>query len=150
MSGDEQAANAAESAALGDTLQQLGEGARASAHASLAALLALRRLLAADLALAWAALGHGLVFAGLAIALGGAGWLLLMAALVAGLQQLGLSWLLALLVAATLSLAGTLAAAWAALRHFRHTHLQATRRQLAQWAQALPDALRNDDGPGAA
>ncbi|MDE2407733.1 MAG: phage holin family protein [Xanthomonadaceae bacterium] len=151
MSDQEQAApDTAEAAALGDTLQQLGDDAHASVRATLGALQALRTLAVADVALARAALAHALVYGGLAIALGGSCWLLLMAALVAGLQQLGVSWLLALLLAAGLSLAGTLLAAWGAARQFRHTGLQATRRQLAQWAAALPESLHRDDGTGAA
>ncbi|WP_256646142.1 phage holin family protein [Thermomonas paludicola] len=139
MTGDAQADDAREDAAapdVGETLHALGEGARASARSALGTGRALRALVAADLALARSALARTLAFGGVAVALGGSSWLLLMAAFIAALRSTGLSWLAALLLAALVSSVGTLAAAWAAMRHFEHSGMHATRRQLAKLGAA--------------
>ena len=126
----------ADAAPGGDGLAALWAQLRADGGAglrgSLDTLVALRRLAAADVALARAALGRALALAAVAVAFGASGSLLLLAALVAALRLSGLSWLAALLVAAALSLAVTALAAWGTLRYLRHTRLSATRRQLAR------------------
>lgn len=129
-----QDADAAAKAAPGieDALRSLGAEGRAGLQAAGDAVNALRALVAADIALARSALVHSLVFAALALVFCASGWLLLMAALVAALQAAGLSWLGALLIAATLSIAIAAGAGIIAMRHFRHTQLAATRRQLAR------------------
>lgn len=122
----------ADSAGLGEALHALGDQSRQSLRAALASGQALRELLAADLALARAALGRSLVFAGTAAALGAAAWLLLLAAGVAGLRALGLPWAAALLIAAVVGAAGAMMCGLAARRSLAHADLQATRRQLAR------------------
>lgn len=122
---------------LDETVEALRQATQANVSALRGRAGALCALIAADLSLARSALLQGLAWSALAIALGGSGWLLLMAVLVATLQQLGLSWLLALALATLLTLAGAAIACVAALRAFRHTRLQASRRQLAELAPLL-------------
>lgn len=147
MTGDAQADAAREDAAapdVGATLHALGEGARASARSALGTGRALHELVAADLALARSALARALAFGGVAVALGGSSWLLLMAAFIAALRSTGLSWLAAMLLAAVVSIAGTLAAAWVAMRHFERSGMHATRRQLAKLGAAARAATKQE------
>ena len=135
---------------VSDTLHRLGDEGRATLRAGRDTLRALRVLLAADFALARAALTRAAVCVALAVTFGGSAWLLLMAALIAALQVLGLSWLGALLLAALLSLAVTAAAAWGAVRYFGHTGMQASRRQLSRLGlNALEDLLGGLDDDAA-
>lgn len=129
---------------ISQTLRGLREEGVAGLKAAGDVAKALRILVAADISLARSAFGRTLAFTAIAIAFGATSWLLLMAALVAALVAAGLSWLLALLVAALLSVVGTTAAGFAAIRYFEHTRLQATRRQLArlglgELADFMPD-----------
>jgi hypothetical protein len=118
---------------LVELLRELGQGSQSTWQASRDAAKALRLLIAADVSLARSAVGRTLAFTGFAIAFGGSAWLLLMAALVAWLSVgLGWSWSLSLLLTGVASLALAALGAWQALRHFEHTRLQATRRQLAR------------------
>ncbi len=117
---------------LGATLSALGDESRASVRAALAAGQALRALVAADLALARAALWRALIFAGVAAALGAAAWLLLLAAGVAGLRALGVPWAAALLIAAAVGAAGAIVSTFVARRCLGQSGLEATRRQLAR------------------
>ena len=126
------AATGAGAAGLGDTLHALGDQSKQSVRAALATGQALRALLAADLALARAALGRTLVFAVAASALAISTWLLLMAALVAGLRALGLPRAAALLLAALLGAVGAVVFGLAARRSLDDAGLQASRRQLAR------------------
>jgi uncharacterized membrane protein YqjE len=119
-------------AGIEEALRSLGAEGRAGLQATVDAARSLRHLVAADIALARSALARTLVLAGIAIAFAASSWLLLMATMIAAMRVAGLSWLLALLVAAMLSLIVTAAAAWGAARYFKHTRLQATRRQLAR------------------
>lgn len=139
---------------VGETLRLLGEDSRAGLRSARSTLHALRILIAADFALARGALARALVCACVAVAFGGSAWLLLMAALIAALKALGLSWLLSMLVAALLSLAVTALASLGALRYFKHTGMQATRRQFARMGLgALDDLMRgvdDEDGDAAA
>lgn len=134
-------AHAGTAAGVADSLRALGAEGRAGLRASRDALKALRLLVAADIALARAALIRALVGVALAVIFGGSAWLLLMAALIAALQALGLSWLAALLVTALLSLAVTAASALAAMRYFEHSSMRATRRQLARLGLGALDEL---------
>lgn len=122
----------ADALGLGETLHALGDASKGSLHAALATGGALRGLLAADLALARAALGRTLILAITATALILSTWLLLMAAFVAGLRALGLPWAAALLVAAVVGGLGAAAFGLAAYRSLDDAGLQATRRQLAR------------------
>lgn len=134
---------------VGEALRLLGEDGRAGLRAARDTLQALRILVAADVALARGALVRALVCTCVAVAFGGSAWLLLMAALIAALQAAGLSWLAALLIAALLSIAITVTAGFAAARYFRHTGMQASRRQFARLGLgALDDLLRGIDRDG--
>jgi len=135
------AAKEAGAAGLGEALHALGDQSRQGVRAALATGRALRALLAADLALARAALGRSLVFAVAAAALAISTWLLLMAALVAGLRALGLSWAAALLLAALTGAIGAIVFGLAARRSLDDAGLQASRRQLAR---LFPEAGATD------
>ena len=133
-----------------EALQRLQADGRAGVHATAETVHMLGRLLAADLALARAAVLRALVCLALMIVFGGSAWLLLMAALVALLHWVGLSWLGALLLAALLSLAVTMLAFWAARRYLAHGGLQTSRRQLRRLVQdalTVLDALRTAAPP---
>ncbi len=117
---------------LGESLHTLGEASRDSLRAAQATGGALRDLLAADLALARAALGRTLALTIAATALAISTWLLLMAAFVAGLRALGLPWAASLLIAAVVGAVAAAAFGWAARRCLDDAGLQATRRQLAR------------------
>ncbi|WP_240125547.1 phage holin family protein [Thermomonas alba] len=130
-----EAADAAPADAAADvaaSLHRLHVNARAVLGSARDHVKGLRLLLAADLALARAALIRTLVAVALAVIFGGSTWLLLMAALIAALRALGLSWLAALLACALLSLIATAACALAATHYLAHSRLRATRRQLAR------------------
>ncbi|MEG2940826.1 MAG: phage holin family protein [Thermomonas sp.] len=129
---------------LGEALHALGADGRAGLKAASESLKALRILVAADFSLARSAFGRTLALTGVAIAFGASAWLLLMAAMIAAMQSAGLSWVVSLLIAAALSIAVTVGAAYAAMRYFEHTRMQATRRQFArlgfgELADLLPD-----------
>lgn len=131
---------------LKEALRQLGASGRATLAAANDASKALRILVSADISLARSAFGRTLAFTGVAIAFGASAWLLLMAALIAWLS-LGMDWAwsLSLLLTAGLSIVVTAIAAYASMRYFEHTRLQATRRQLArlgigELADLMPDA----------
>ena len=131
---------------LSDSLHALGDDARAGLKAASDAAKALRILVSADVSLARSAFGRTLAFTGVAIAFGASTWLLLMAAMVVWLSRgLGLAWPTSMLLTALASGIVTAAAAWAAMRYFEHTRMQATRRQLArlgigELASLMPDA----------
>lgn len=131
---------------LAELLRELGQGSHATWQASRDAAKALRLLIAADVSLARSAVGRTLAFTGVAIAFGASAWLLLMAALIAWLSLgLGWSWSLSLLLTGVVSLALAAVGGWQATRHFEHTRLQATRRQLArlgvgELSKLMPDA----------
>lgn len=130
---------------LGEALHALGADSRAGLKAASDSFKALRILMAADFSLARSAFGRTLAFTGMAIAFGASAWLLLMGAMIAGMHSAGgLSWPIAMLIAATLSIAITVGASFAAIRYFEHTRMQATRRQIArlgfgELADLMPD-----------
>ncbi|GAB2509686.1 hypothetical protein GCM10027084_26260 [Pseudoxanthomonas sangjuensis] len=117
---------------LEESLRQFGDAGRAGFASAVDAGRALRGLVAADLALARAALVRALLWLAVVVVFAASSWLLLMAALVSLLQRLGLSWLGAIGVAAGLSLAIAAFGAWKMAGYFEHTRLDATRRQLAK------------------
>jgi hypothetical protein len=132
-----------------ELLRELGQGSQATWQASRDAAKALRLLFAADVSLARSAFGRTLAFTGLAIAFGASAWLLLMAALIAWLSlRLGWSWALSLLLTAVVSLALAAVGGWQAMRHFEHTRLQATRRQLARLGVGELSKLMPSAGSG--
>jgi hypothetical protein len=104
-------------------------------------LVALRQLLAADIALARAAVLRALAWAGLAVVFAGSAWLLLLVALVCAAQAAGLAWPWAALLVAILSLGAAVAAAAAVRYYLAHAGLQASRRQLASLQQEVLEAL---------
>ena len=133
---------------LGEALHALGADSRAGLKAASDSLKALRILVAADVSLARSAFGRTLAFTGVAIAFGASAWLLLMAAMIAAMQSAGLSWVAALLIASAVSVVVTAAAAYAGMRYFEHTRMQATRRQFARLGFGeLADMMPN---PGSA
>lgn len=127
---------------LEEGLRRAGAAGKAGFADGIEAGRALRQLVAADLALARAALVRALLWLAVAAVFGASSWLLLMAALIALLQRLGLSWLDALAIAALLSLAIAALGAWQMARYFEHTRLAATRRQLAKFG--LGDDIDNE------
>nr|WP_257644013.1 phage holin family protein [Luteimonas salinisoli] len=113
---------------------------------------ALRKLVAADLALARGATGRALFWAAVGIIFGASAWLLVMGATVAVLQTAGLSWLASISIAAGISLAVTGLAAWRVFVFFEMAALKATRRQLARlgWFDDSEDDDEDGDPPVAA
>jgi len=133
MTENDDSGSRSRSPGIDEAFAQLRDTGRATWGAGGDTLKALRRLIAADAALARSALGRAFALAGMAIALGASCWLLLMGALVTGVAQiLGVSMPVALLLCALLSAAITGWAIWRAIGYFEHTRMQATRRQLAQ------------------
>ncbi|MDR6675394.1 phage holin family protein [Xanthomonas sp. 1678] len=123
---------AAERPSLEESFREFGNAGREGLAATLEASRALRKLVAADLALARAALARALVWLTVAVAFGASAWMLLMGALIAVLQRLGWSWLASISATAAFSLVVTALGAWQALRYFEMSKLDATRRQLAK------------------
>lgn len=113
-------------------MRRIGAAGRASLDSALDTGRALRKLVAADLALARSALGRALAWTGVAIVFGASSWLLLMAAAIALLQASGWSWLASIAVCAGLSLIVTGVAAWRVSCFFDYAGMHATRRQLAR------------------
>lgn len=130
-----------------DAWRQLYSAGRAGLGASGDAFKALRRLVAADIALARSAAGRALAFGSLAIVFGGSAWLLLMASLIVFLSlAVGIPWWLALVGTAVLSLCAAALVAWRAMHYFGFTRMQATRRQLARLG--LGELARMTPPPG--
>ena len=131
---------------IDDSLRALNAARRETVDAALDTGRALRRLVAADFALARGALARALAWTAVAIIFGASAWLLLMAALIALLQVAGLSWLASIGLGAALSLAATGFAAWRVRVFFGHTGMQATRRQLARFGIGDDDDDAGNDG----
>lgn len=130
----------------------LAQAAKAVGHAGFEAgreawgiLTTLRRLVAADMTLSRVAFGTAMAWTAIAVVLGASGWIFLMGAAVLGLQKSGLSLLWALLVPGLVSIAGAGACAWAGMRVFQHTSMDATRRALSRFGLAGDPA--QDDNP---
>ena len=149
---DEHAPPGAESASAGDdapapsledSLRRLEQAGREGLGNAAGTVRALRMLVAADVALAWGALGRAVAWIAVGIAFGASSWLLLMGVLIAALQSFGLSWLAAMAVAAGLSLCVTALGVGQALRFLRHTRFKATRRQ----RRRLGFGDEDEDGP---
>lgn len=134
---------------LEESFRQFSGAGREGLAATVEAGRALRRLIAADLALARAALARALVWLTIAVAFGASAWMLLMGALIAVLQRMGWSWLASISATAAFSLVVTALGAWQALRYFEMSKLDATRRQLAKLGIGGDDD-DNEGGPAAA
>lgn len=130
---------------LGEDARAVAGAARGAAAAYAAGFHALRRLFAAEVALAREAMVHALVWLLLAMVMLGTAYALLTALLVAGLHALGLPMPLAIALPLLLSVAGAAFAALKARALLRLADFEGTRRQLAA---GLP-GLAAGDGPGA-
>jgi uncharacterized membrane protein YqjE len=126
---------------LPDDAREVLAAARDAAAAHLGAVQALRRLFAAEVGLAKAALVQSLVFLLLAMVMVATAYGLLTALLVAGLRSAGAPWPLAIAIPLVLSLALAGLAAWRARALLRHADFEGTRRQLRR-------GLRGVDGDG--
>lgn len=141
---------------LSESLQALGDEARAGLKAAKDASSAFRILVSADISLARSAFGRTLALTGVAIAFGASAWLLLMASLVVWLTRgAGLAWSLSMLLTGLLSALATAGAGYAAMRYFEHTRMKATRRQLArlgigELAAFMPEAGSAESAESAA
>ncbi|PPU92049.1 hypothetical protein [Xanthomonas albilineans] len=135
---------AAATPSLGESLRIFRAAGREGLHASLHTGRALRRLVAADLALARVALVRALVWLIISVAFGASAWILLMSALIALLHRMGWSWLASITATAGISLFFTALGAWQALRYLEMSKLDATRRQLAKLGIGNSDEDHND------
>lgn len=117
---------------IDDALRELNAARRETVDAARGTASALRRLAAADFALARSAVGRSLAWAGIAALLGSSAWLLLTGVFVAGLHALGLDWVWCLLIVALAYLAGAGICAWRMRGYLEHMGMQATRRQLSR------------------
>ncbi len=93
---------------------------------------ALRKLVAADMALSRSALGRALAWSAVSVVFGASAWLLAMGAAIALLQSWGLSWLASISIATLISLVVTAIAAWRVSVFFDYAGMHATRRQLGR------------------
>jgi uncharacterized membrane protein YqjE len=131
-SSDTNESEAPTSPSLEESLRQFGDAGRAGFSSALDTGRALRNLVVADFALAHAALVRTLLWLAVVAVFSASSWLLLMALLVALLQHGGMSWPAALAIAAGLSLLIAIFGAWQMNRYFKHTRMDATRKQLAK------------------
>lgn len=132
---------------IDESLRELNAARREAIDATRGSARELRRLFAADFALARSAFGRGLAWSGAAIVFGASGWLLLTGALIALLQGWGLSWLQSLSLGAVINVAAAGFAAWRVGRYFDYTGMHATRRQLSRLGLFEEDAVVEDDPP---
>ena len=133
---------------LPDDARAVLAAARDAAAAHVGALQALRRLFAAEVALAKVALVQALVFLLLAMVMLATAYGLLTALLVAGLRSAGAPWPLAIAIPLVLSLALCGLAAWRARAVLRHADFEGTRRQIAR-GLGSEDAAAAEEGDGA-
>jgi len=117
---------------LDESVRRIGAAGRATLDSALDTGRALRRLVAADFALARSALGRALAWVAVAIVFGASAWLMAMGVLTTLLHSLGLSWLASFAICAALSLGVTGFAAWRVSVFFEYAGMHATRRQLAR------------------
>jgi uncharacterized membrane protein YqjE len=137
----------AEAPGIGEAVEALGQAGRESLHSTLEMARAMRRLVAADIALARAALARAAVWMAVAVVFGSSAWLLLMAALIALLVHFGMSTLAATSVSALISLVIAAFGAWKALQYFEMGKFDATRRQLAKLGIGDGDNPEEEDEP---
>ncbi|MCW4456580.1 phage holin family protein [Flavobacterium sp. MXW15] len=117
---------------LEESLRQVGQAGRAATDSAKQTARALRRLAAADFALARSAFGRALAWTGAAVVFGASAWFLLAGTIIALLQRSGFSWLQSLLFTALGSLVVTGIAVWRVSHFFDYTGMHATRRQLSR------------------
>lgn len=117
---------------IDESVRRIADAGSALAGSAVGTFKAFRALVVADLALSRSAAGRVLVLAAVGTALGASAWLFGMVLLVLVLRSFGLDWWIAVAVPTLLSMLGSAACAWFALRAFELTRFQATRRQLAK------------------
>ncbi|UHH11851.1 phage holin family protein [Luteimonas fraxinea] len=105
---------------------------------------ALRKLVAADMALSRSALGRALAWSAVSVVFGASAWLLAMGAAIALLQSWGLSWLASISISTLISLVVTAIAAWRVSVFFDYAGMHATRRQLSRLGM-FSEAGHGDD-----
>ncbi|WP_295361204.1 hypothetical protein [Arenimonas sp.] len=132
---------------LPDDARAVLAAARDAAAAHVNALHALRRLFAAEVGLAKAALVQALAFLLLATVMVATAYGLLTALLVAGLRSFGAPWPLAIAIALVLSIALAAVAAWRAKALLRHADFEGTRRQIKLGLRGLADEPGEDAAP---
>lgn len=132
---------------LPDDARAVLAAARDAAAAHVGALQALRRLFAAEVGLAKAALVQALVFLLLAMVMLGTAYGLLTALLVAGLRSAGAPWPLAIAIPLLLSLVLCGLAAWRARAVLRHADFEGTRRQIAKGLGGGDSVAEDEGGP---
>lgn len=131
---------------LPDDARAVLAAARDAAAAHVGALQSLRRLFAAEVGLAKAALVQALVFLLLAMVMLATAYGLLTALLVAGLRSAGAPWPLAIAIPLLLSLVLCGLAAWRARAVLRHADFEGTRRQIAKGLGSDTDAEAEEGG----
>jgi hypothetical protein len=133
-SGDEArpGADHAKGPGIDESLRALNSARREAFDATRGTGRALRRLIAADFALARSAFGRALAWSGAAIVFGASAWLLLTSALIALMQRNGMTWVQSLSIAGLISVAAAGFCAWRVGCFFDHTGMHATRRQLTR------------------
>lgn len=129
---------------LPDDARAVLAAARDAAASHVGAMHALRRLFAAEVALAKVALVQALVFLLLAMVMLATAYGLLTALLVAGLRSAGAPWPLAIAIPLVLSLGLCGLAAWRARALLRHADFEGTRRQIAKGLGGDADATGED------
>lgn len=130
---------------LDESVRALNSARRQAVDASRGTGRALRRLIAADFALARSAFGRGLAWAGAATVFGASAWLLITGTLIALMQRSGMSWLTSLAIAAAVSVVAAVFSAWRVSRYFDYTGMHATRRQLTRLGLFDEDGSADDD-----
>lgn len=126
-------APAAKAPHFDESVRRIGKAGKATFASSIDTGRALRKLVAADFALARSATGRAAAWLAAAIVFGATSSLLLMGAVVALMRvTFELSWLGSILVAALVSLVATGVAGWRAALFFDLAGMHASRRQLAR------------------
>lgn len=135
---------------IDESLRSLNAARRDAIDATRGSARALRRLIAADFALARSAFGRGLAWACAGIVFGASAWLLITGTLIALMQRYGMSWLMSLFLGALLSSVAAGYSAWRVARFFDYTGMHATRRQLTRLGVFDEHGDEDDDEPPAA
>ena len=132
---------------LTESARAVYEAARTVASALGGNVSALRRLIAADLALARAAVVEGIVLLAAVAVLFGTAWALLTTLVVYGLHKAGVPWVFAMAVPLLVSSALGAVAAWRAKNAIRHADMDASRRQFTLWFGSLEEVAEAKQAP---
>jgi hypothetical protein len=117
---------------LDESIRRIRAAATETFSSGLDSGRALRKLVAADMALSRSALGRALAWSAVSVVFGASAWLLAMGAAIALLQSWGMSWLASISIATLISLIVTAIAAWRVSVFFDYAGMHATRRQLSR------------------